>query len=57
MAKEGLVNNPQEMDEFCREKGFVKWFETSAKENINIEASTQFLISEVTIKISLSIAF
>ncbi len=57
MAKEGSVNNPQEMDEFCRENGFVKWFETSSKENINIEASIQFLISEVTIKISLLIAF
>jgi Ras-related protein Rab-32 len=57
LAKEGSVNNPQEMDEFCRENGFVKWFETSSKENINIEASIQFLISEVTIKISLLIAF
>ena len=41
------MNNAQQMDEFCREKGFAKWFETSAKENINIEASTRFLISEV----------
>jgi len=45
------------MDQFCKEKGFVKWFETSAKQNINIETSTQFLISEVTVKISLLIAF
>jgi Ras-related protein Rab-32 len=35
------------MDDFCKEKGFAKWFETSAKENINIEASSRFLISEV----------
>ncbi len=57
MPKEGLVNNPQQMDQFCRENGFVKWFETSAKENINIDASTQFLINEVIIKISLFIPF
>jgi hypothetical protein len=47
LAKEGLVNNAQQMDDFCKEKGFAKWFGTSAKENINIEASLQFLISEV----------
>jgi Ras-related protein Rab-32 len=35
------------MDDFCKEKGFAKWFETSAKENINIEASSRFLVSEV----------
>ena len=45
--KEGLVNNAQQMDEFCKEKGFAKWFETSAKENINIEESCQCLIREV----------
>jgi Ras-related protein Rab-32 len=47
LVKEGLVNNAQQMDDFCKEKGFAKWFETSAKENINIEASSRFLISEV----------
>ncbi len=35
------------MDEYCQEKGFSKWFETSAKENINIETSIRYLISEV----------
>jgi hypothetical protein len=39
------------MDEFCREKGFAKWFETSAKENINIETSARFLNTEVTTEI------
>jgi Ras-related protein Rab-32 len=47
LVKEGLVNNAQQMDDFCRDKGFVKWFEVSAKKNINIEASFQFLIGEV----------
>ncbi|XP_033726812.1 ras-related protein Rab-38-like isoform X2 [Pecten maximus] len=46
-AKEGLVNNSSHMDEFCREKGFVGWFETSAKENINIDESTRFLVNKI----------
>jgi len=49
LAKEGLVNNATQMDEFCRDKGFAKWFETSAKENINIDQSTRYLISEVIV--------
>ncbi|UJR23928.1 hypothetical protein I4U23_026900 [Adineta vaga] len=47
LVEQGLVNSAQDMDEFCREKGFAKWFETSAKENINIETSARFLISEI----------
>jgi len=57
LAKEGLAINAQEMDEFCKEKGFVKWFATSAKQNINIDTSTRFLISEVIIEISLLFSF
>jgi Ras-related protein Rab-32 len=57
LAKEGLAINAQELDQFCKEKGFVKWFETSAKQNINIDTSTRFLISEVIIEISLLLSF
>ncbi|XP_048779547.1 ras-related protein Rab-32-like isoform X2 [Ostrea edulis] len=46
-AKEGLVNNSNQMDEFCKEKGFVGWFETSAKENINIDDSARFLVQRI----------
>ena len=49
--KEGLINSAQQMDDFCRDKGFAKWFETSAKENINIDEATRYLISEVFIEI------
>jgi hypothetical protein len=42
-----LVNNAEQMDEYCQEKKFAKWFETSAKDNINIETSIQYLIKEV----------
>lgn len=37
------------MDEYCREKGFAGWFETSAKENINIEEAARSLVNKVTI--------
>lgn len=35
------------MNEFCKEKGFSAWFETSAKENVNVEEATRSLINEV----------
>ena len=46
-AKEGLVNNSAQMDEYCKDKGFIGWFETSAKENINIDESARFLVTAV----------
>ncbi|XP_043486153.1 EF-hand calcium-binding domain-containing protein 4B isoform X1 [Polistes fuscatus] len=45
--KEGLVNSPNKMDEYCKEKKFVGWFETSAKENINIEEAAKFLVNKI----------
>ncbi|CAL7937742.1 unnamed protein product [Xylocopa violacea] len=45
--KEGLVNTPTKMDEYCKEKNFVGWFETSAKENINIEEAARFLVNKI----------
>ncbi len=35
------------MDEYCREKGFAGWFETSAKDNINIDDAAKFLVGTV----------
>ncbi|XP_071804895.1 ras-related protein Rab-32-like [Asterias amurensis] len=46
-AKEGLVNNSAQMDEYCKDKGFIGWFETSAKENINIDESARFLVTAI----------
>ena len=43
------------MDKYCEENGFDKWFETSAKENINIETSIQYLIGEVRVSFNLLI--
>ncbi|KAL0134708.1 hypothetical protein PUN28_001471 [Cardiocondyla obscurior] len=45
--KEGLVNSPTKMDEYCKEKNFSGWFETSAKENINIEEAAKFLVNKI----------
>lgn len=47
--KEGIVNSASKMDEFCKEKGFSAWFETSAKENINIEEAARSLVKKVRI--------
>jgi hypothetical protein len=35
------------LDQFCRDNGFLKWFETSAKDNSNIEEATRHLISAI----------
>ena len=35
------------MDEYCKDKGFTQWFETSAKENINIDEAARCLVSKV----------
>ncbi|KZC12419.1 PREDICTED: uncharacterized protein LOC107190506 [Dufourea novaeangliae] len=45
--REGLVNSPTKMEEYCKEKNFAGWFETSAKENINIEEAARFLVSKI----------
>jgi Ras-related protein Rab-32 len=52
LNKEGLANNHSHMDEFCKDKGFIGWFETSAKENINVEQAAKFLVSKVYFNIN-----
>lgn len=51
--KEGVVNNQNKMDEFCKENQFVAWYETSAKDNINIDEAAHTLVTKVNYGISL----
>lgn len=39
------------MNEFCKDKGFVGWFETSAKDDINVEGAAKFLVSKVNFEV------
>lgn len=45
--KEGLVNNLNHMNAFCEEHGFAGWYLTSAKDNINIDEATKFLVTKI----------
>lgn len=47
-AREGFFQTHEQMDAYCKEKGFIGWFETSAKENINIDESAKFLLGKVS---------
>uniref|UniRef100_A0A8C5QGR8 Ras-related protein Rab n=1 Tax=Leptobrachium leishanense TaxID=445787 RepID=A0A8C5QGR8_9ANUR len=46
-GKDGLKNNYLRLDQFCKENGFVGWFETSAKENINIDEASRCLVKHI----------
>lgn len=47
MPKEGLVNNSSAMEQFCQENGFLHWYLTSAKDNINIEEAAKSLVGKI----------
>jgi hypothetical protein len=36
-----------QLDKFCESKGFVGWFDTSAKMNINIDKAARFLVERI----------
>jgi small GTP-binding protein len=42
------TKSKQEMDNFCQEHGFAAWFETSAKDDVNVDSSFQALVEEIT---------
>ena len=35
------------LDKYCEEKGFIGWFDTSAKLNINIDKAARFLVERI----------
>jgi len=47
LVKEGFAKNTAQMDKYCEEHGFAGWFETSAKDNINIEQSAKCLVGKI----------
>lgn len=46
-SKEGMVTNQSQMEEYCRDRGFVTWYETSAKENVNIDEAARCLVTKM----------
>ncbi|EHA98963.1 Ras-related protein Rab-32 [Heterocephalus glaber] len=40
-------HNPSQMDQFCKDHGFSGWFETSARDNINIEEAAHLLVENI----------
>ncbi|KAL5493152.1 hypothetical protein EMCRGX_G014289 [Ephydatia muelleri] len=47
LTGEGFLGNVNQLEEYCKEKGFEGWFETSAKENTGIEEAARFLVSKI----------
>ncbi|XP_045699402.1 ras-related protein Rab-32 [Phyllostomus hastatus] len=45
--KKDSGQNSSQMDQFCKEHGFSGWFETSAKDNINIDEAARFLVENI----------
>jgi small GTP-binding protein len=47
LARDGWHKTPAQMDKYCEENSFIGWFETSAKENINIDKAAKFLVQKI----------
>ncbi|XP_037837537.1 ras-related protein Rab-32a isoform X4 [Kryptolebias marmoratus] len=45
--KKETSNNATLMNNFCKEAGFLGWFETSAKDNINVDEAARFLVENI----------
>uniref|UniRef100_A0A8D2D3I7 Ras-related protein Rab n=1 Tax=Sciurus vulgaris TaxID=55149 RepID=A0A8D2D3I7_SCIVU len=45
--KRDAGQSPPQMDQFCKDHGFTGWFETSAKDNINIDEAARFLVENI----------
>uniref|UniRef100_A0A1A9WI36 Ras-related protein Rab n=1 Tax=Glossina brevipalpis TaxID=37001 RepID=A0A1A9WI36_9MUSC len=45
--KQGIITTPDKMEDYVKENGFSGWFETSAKENINIDEAARALVNKI----------
>jgi len=50
--KEGWGKTKDEMDKFCQEQGFGSWYETSAKEDIEIDTASNALVKAILEKVT-----
>ena len=48
LDRRGPAVNPDNLDKFCAENDIKGWFYSSPMDNINIDESANFLISEVS---------
>lgn len=46
--KQGYCADSNKMNEFVKENDFIGWYETSAKDNINIDDSAKGLVGQVS---------
>ena len=44
---EAATIDKERLDAFCKEHGFIGWFETSAKTNHNIEVAVRSLVKNI----------
>lgn len=47
MAKDEFSKSKEQMDKFCKENNFTAWFETSAKDNSNIDLAASALVKAI----------
>ncbi|KAN0047322.1 hypothetical protein ACTA71_001704 [Dictyostelium dimigraforme] len=47
LGKDAFIKTANDMDKYCKDNGFIGWFETSAKENMNIEKAARFLVDHI----------
>jgi len=47
LAKDAFQKTPAQMEKYCEENGFCGWFETSAKDNLNVDKAFRFLVGKI----------
>jgi hypothetical protein len=45
--KQSTGSGQSQMDKFVKEKEFLDWFETSAKDNLNIDEACKCLVTKI----------
>jgi len=53
-ASEGWGKSKEEMEQFCKDQGFVAWFETSAKDDVQIDGASNKLVSTILEKVTIT---